>query len=243
MSAGKIFELIPKVMAEIGAIEKTRNNTQGQGYKFRGIDDVYAAVHAPFSKYGIFVAPEVLEHQREERVSKSGGTLIYSILKIKFSFYAEDGSFFPVVTMGEAMDSGDKSCNKAMSVALKYAVIQVFSIPTIEDKDPENHSPDPQPKTAPMVAAYFNTDTHNQSRPISTEMPHASSQRPRTSNGPTEPQIKRLWAIARQSNWTSDDVKAYSTKEFKIESSKDLSKAQYDKLCGWIESNPRSTAP
>ena len=33
------------------------------------------------------------------------------------------------VTFGEAMDSGDKATNKAMSVALKYLLIQTFQIP------------------------------------------------------------------------------------------------------------------
>jgi hypothetical protein len=44
------------------------------------------------------------------------------------------------------MDSGDKATNKAMSVAHKYALIQVFAIPTADDKDPENESPQPAPK-------------------------------------------------------------------------------------------------
>jgi hypothetical protein len=44
------------------------------------------------------------------------------------------------VVIGEGMDSGDKASNKAMAVAHKYAIIQVFAIPTEDDKDPENDS-------------------------------------------------------------------------------------------------------
>ena len=36
------------------------------------------------------------------------------------------------------MDSGDKAANKAMSAAHKYALLQVFCIPTEEPKDSEN---------------------------------------------------------------------------------------------------------
>jgi hypothetical protein len=57
-----------------------------------------------------------------------------------------DGSSIEVVTVGEAMDSGDKSCNKAMSTAQKYAIFQVFAIPTEELKDSDDDSPDPLPK-------------------------------------------------------------------------------------------------
>jgi hypothetical protein len=143
----KILNLIPKIMGEVGAIEKKRtNSTQGQGYKFRGIDDVYAALQPLLSQHGVFYAPEVLEQTREERQSKSGGQLLYTILKIKFTFFADDGSSVPVVTIGEAMDSGDKSANKAMSVALKYALLQVFCIPTEEPKDTENETHEVAPK-------------------------------------------------------------------------------------------------
>ncbi len=44
------------------------------------------------------------------------------------------------------MDSGDKASNKAMSVAHKYAFLQVFCIPTKDDKDPEVDTPQVQPK-------------------------------------------------------------------------------------------------
>ena len=40
-----------------------------------------------------------------------------------------------VKTFGEAMDSGDKATNKAMSAAYKYACFKAFSIPTEGDND------------------------------------------------------------------------------------------------------------
>lgn len=154
MTTGKIYSLIPKIMNEVGAIEKTRRNQQ-QGYAFRGIDDVYSAFQGPLAKHGVFVAPEVLSEAREERQTKAGGTMIYTVLRMKFRFYAEDGSFVECVTVGEAMDSGDKSSNKAMSTAMKYAMYQLFCIPTYEDNDTENQSPDvaPRPPVQPQATA------------------------------------------------------------------------------------------
>lgn len=141
-----IHEKIPAVMSEIDAIGKNRKNTQGSGYNFRGIDDVYNELHSILSKHKVFTVPEVLEERTEERVSKSGGNLIYRILRIKYTFFAEDGSCVIASVIGEAMDSGDKAANKSMSVAHKYCLLQVFAIPTEEDKDPENESPAPLPK-------------------------------------------------------------------------------------------------
>jgi hypothetical protein len=47
------------------------------------------------------------------------------------------------------MDSGDKSSNKAMSVAHKYALLQAFCIPTkdIDDPDAETHEVAPKKQT------------------------------------------------------------------------------------------------
>jgi hypothetical protein len=139
-----IYTLIPKVMDEIGAIGKDRKNIQ-QNYQFRGIDDLYNAVHSALARHGVFCVPTVIDQKREERPSKSGGVLIYTVLTIKYTFYAPDGSFFDAVVIGEGMDSGDKSGNKAMSGAQKYALLQVFCIPTEEPKDSENESPEVKP--------------------------------------------------------------------------------------------------
>lgn len=149
----KIYKLIPAIMGDIGAIEKTRSNTQ-QNYKFRGIDDVYSALQPLLVKYGVFYIPKVLARESIERQSKSGTALIYTTVTMSFTFVTDDQSFIEVVTVGEAMDSGDKSSNKAMSMALKTAAIQLFCIPTQEDMDTENHSPEvlprgPMPSTPP----------------------------------------------------------------------------------------------
>jgi ERF superfamily len=138
---GKIYKAIPKIMEEIGAIGKGRKNVQ-QNYAFRGIDDIYNAAQSALIKEGVFCVPEVLDMRREQLPSKSGGTLLYTVLTIKYTFFADDGSSVSTVVTGEGMDSGDKSCNKAMSGGQKYAFFQVFCIPTEEPKDSENETPE-----------------------------------------------------------------------------------------------------
>lgn len=132
-----IYKKIPAVMADIGSISKDKRN-KAQGYSFRGIDDVYNEIHDVLTKHKVFTIPQVIATHHEERKSKSGGVLIYRIYTIKYTFYAEDGSHVEAVVVGEGMDSGDKAGNKALSVAHKYALIQVFAIPTEEPKDPEH---------------------------------------------------------------------------------------------------------
>lgn len=152
-----IFETIAAVMAEIGSIGKDSRN-QKQNFMYRGIDAVMNALSPALIKYKLFVVPEVLNQRREERQSASGGNLIYSICTIKYTFYAEDGSFVSATVVGEGMDSGDKATNKAMSVAFKYACFQVFCIPTEEMQDPDAETPPPSKPAKPTLEAkYVNT--------------------------------------------------------------------------------------
>lgn len=131
-----IYESINAIMQEVPAIGKNQTNKQ-QGFKFRGIDAVMNTLQPLLAKHKVFVVPQVLEQTREERQSSKGGNLLYSILKIKYTFYAEDGTFVEAITTGEGMDSGDKASNKAMAIAMKYAMFQVFCIPTEDDPDAE----------------------------------------------------------------------------------------------------------
>ena len=146
--AEQIYKLIGDAMREIRAVGKDSVN-QTQGFKYRGIDAVMNALNPVMSKLGLFIVPEVLEQTREERESvnvyngKEKKTLLkYSILKIKYTLFAPDGSNVSCVVIGEGMDSGDKASNKAMAVGLKYACFQVFMIPTEEmaQDDPDKES-------------------------------------------------------------------------------------------------------
>lgn len=142
---GLIYQKIPAIMREVGAVGKNKKN-QGQGYNFRGIDDMYNALHEHLSNAGVFATPRVIKREREERTTGKGGLLIYTILDVEHIFYAEDGSNISVITTGEAMDSGDKSSNKAMSAAFKYALMELFCIPTEEKLDTEYSNPEPAPR-------------------------------------------------------------------------------------------------
>ena len=146
-----IYEAISRCMEEIGAVGKDAVNKQ-QGFKYRGIDAVMNAINPALVRNHVFIVPEVLDQQRQERTTNKGAVLIYSICRIKYTFYAEDGSYIEAVTVGEGMDSGDKATNKAMAIAFKYACFQVFCIPTEEMKDPDEETPDPvKPQFTPAT--------------------------------------------------------------------------------------------
>lgn len=136
----QIYKSIAAIMREVGAIGKDRKNEQ-QRFKFRSIDDIYNRLQPLLAKHGVFSAPQVLEMEHETGKTAKGGTMFHLWCRVQYTFFAEDGSSVEVVTIGESMDSGDKSGNKAMAAAHKYALSQVFSIP-YEDMDPDEFTPE-----------------------------------------------------------------------------------------------------
>ena len=139
----KVYKAINAVQSALSkaGISKDRTNTQGSGYKFRGIDDVYNAISPLLAEHGLCILPRVLARECVERQSKNGGALFYVTVEAEFDFVsAEDGSKHTIKTFGEAMDSSDKATNKAMSAAYKYAAFQAFAIPTEGDNDADLHT-------------------------------------------------------------------------------------------------------
>ncbi|TCD25014.1 single-stranded DNA-binding protein [Lelliottia amnigena] len=150
MENKKVYAAISGVasaLAEQG-ISKERKQGSQVTYAFRGIDDIYNALAPQLVKHKLLILPRYTERTSVERTSKNGGALFYITVRGDFDFVStEDGSVHTVTTYGEAMDSGDKATNKAMSIAFKYAAFQAFCIPTEEtaiDADAEMHQVAPQ---------------------------------------------------------------------------------------------------
>ena len=149
----KIYEKIAAITADLSkiGISKDSKNSQ-QGYAFRGIDQVYGALSPLLAKHGLCILPRVTDRQVTERQNRNGGTLFYTTLTVEFDFVAaEDGSKHTIVTVGEAMDSGDKSSNKAMSAAYKYAAFMTFCVPTEGDNDADASTHEVKPNQSRKI--------------------------------------------------------------------------------------------
>lgn len=137
MSAPAVYAAIAactKSLSRTG-IEKNRQNQQ-QGFAFRGIDDVYNALSGVLAEHQLCIIPRVVRREVTERQTQRGGVLFYVVVEVEFDLVcAVDGSTHMARFCGEAMDSGDKATNKAMSAAYKYMALQLFCIPTEADND------------------------------------------------------------------------------------------------------------
>lgn len=139
-----VYEAIAAIQGELAAIgiSKDQRNTK-QNYNFRGIDDVYAALSPLLTKHNLCIIPRAVERTITEKPSKSGGTLFFVAVKVKYDLVcADDSSKHTAIMYGEAMDTGDKATNKAMSAAYKYLCFQLFCIPTEGDNDADASTPE-----------------------------------------------------------------------------------------------------
>ena len=217
----KIYAAMSGVMAEIGAIAKAGEN-RAQGFKFRGIDDVYNAVHGAMIKHQVFCIPRVLTRTETIGETKQGSKSFRVILEMEFDFATIDGSIVTVGPIfGEAMDTSDKATNKANSACHKYAFLMTFAIPTRDLEDADHDSPE---EIGPFMQRL---------RPA---IPPPS---PSTTGGLTDAQIKRIFAIGRGKNWTDETLhKLLSTvSKGTVKSLKDLTKSQYEKFVTEIQTS------
>src|SRR5213595_2123964 len=138
-----IYQLMALVMRDVRNLGKEGFNDH-QKYKFRGVDGAIGALAQPLRDHGVFMTPEVLDSETEVR-----GKMNAIRMRVAFHFYGPAGDKVTAITMGEASDTADKASNKAMSAALKYALIHTFMIPVDEGSLDDGDRDHPVGQTSP----------------------------------------------------------------------------------------------
>jgi len=190
-TAKNIYTLLPEAIGAIAAVGKTEKNT-AQNYAFRGIDNIMNEVKPAFAKLGITVTPELLKLTREDRKTPNDKPVISSIVEVRYTFFAPDGSSISVVTPGEGFDSGDKSVNKAMTSAFKNALVQTLCIATHDQPDSEFESPEVSEKVLPKHV--FNKVNYNTGE---------------VTGIVTQADMKELTLFAKKHDWDSTRLQDY----------------------------------
>ena len=215
MENALIYERMAAIFAEAPVIGKDQTN-RDQGFKFRGIDDVYNTLRSVMAKNNVFTTSEIIESRRYEGQTKNGTAFVDSELVIRWRFYTLDGSAVASESVGVGRDYADKYASKAMAIAHKYALVQVFCIPTHE---PGN---DPDEETIPGSATHRKPDSERQKQQDS----H------RTYKQPSEKQAQLIEKLIMDKCFTDDDRKYY--RNVVVEGNRDWS-AMIDFLKAEIE--------
>lgn len=155
----EVYKSIVAITGELATQGISKDNTnKQQGFKYRGIDQVYGALSHLLAKHNLCILPRITNKEVVERTSSNGNALFYTTVEAHFdAVSAVDGSKHTVISYGEAMDSGDKSIGKAMSYAYKAMAFMLFAIPTEGDNDPDANTHEVKSKASTSAPAKTST--------------------------------------------------------------------------------------
>lgn len=130
MNTKNIYQRINQVMQEVDSVQREKKKVNGQ-YTFVSHDAVSAALHKPMVNAGIAMIPTIAE------LSQDGNR---TVAKMDISFVNIDQPEDRVVVnyMGYGIDQSDKGIGKAVSYAVKYALLKVFCLETGDDVEKDS---------------------------------------------------------------------------------------------------------
>lgn len=230
-STAKLAEALAKAQGEIKAPLKRRKvdftNKTGVRVKYNYADlaDVIECIREPLAKNGLSITHQ-LEYLDSGRGAWYGLTtrLNHASGEYLTCWYPLPD---PVDKEIKAQEFGS-----ALTYARRYSLSSLLGIASEEDDDAEEAAPagnvsQPRPATsAPKPAPIPSPRTAAAQGGVGPQ---------HSAGGVTEPQLKRLFTIATASKWTHEQVKLYIEARWKISSSKELTRSQYDDLVSTIE--------
>lgn len=184
--AGKVYrtvhERIVQAMRAVSYVSKDGFNQQ-QNYPFRGIDGVINALGPALREAGVFPTSEVLEIKYRDALTTLNKATREVTVRVAYTFHGADGDSITTVSVGESLDQSDKGTAKAMSVAMRVALLQMFALPTQEpttDHDGQFHQRGGQPQMSDFERrtglGLLAIPTAEQRESLSTLMPAAFRQ-------------------------------------------------------------------
>lgn len=142
-----VIAALARVMGDLPGIGRTEHSEQG--YDYRGIESITRHAQSLFARYGIVFVPRVVSRTTRE-LSINNRPWTEEQMEIVYRVYGPGGvddfiEVGPLIGLGR--DNSDKGCNKSMTQAYKYALIQTLCIGDAkDDADREQaHEADPVP--------------------------------------------------------------------------------------------------
>lgn len=127
-----------RVRREIRAIAKGElYNAPGSAkFNFRGVDTVVNVFGPVTLKHGVNVMSSKVEATYGEKATAKGGKMRECSVLVTWTVMGPKGDTLTLQTMGEALDTADKSTTKAQSVALRTLLLGFGLTPT-HDTEPD----------------------------------------------------------------------------------------------------------
>ena len=145
--AKHIIEAIHQVMARVSGVGKTGFNSHHR-YNFSSESDILEAVRPAMISQGLILYPSDVATISTQEIGKN----VRRELAITYTIMHTSGEQLLMTVRAEGMDSQDKASPKAMTMGLKYAMIQLFNLP--RGIDPDDHRNQDNAQKRPKEPAY-----------------------------------------------------------------------------------------
>jgi hypothetical protein len=129
-----------RVMADVQGIRKDSVGDltgRGKPVNFRGVDATMNAFGAAQRRHGVIVRPVAVAPSYRDATTSKGNKMREATVIVTYEITGPVGDSLTCVSVGEALDTGDKATAKAMSVALRTLLLQVGMVPTEMPRDPD----------------------------------------------------------------------------------------------------------
>lgn len=138
-----IYQRVNKVMQAVEYVQKDASvSTGGGSYRAVTHDMVLAVLRKAMVEHGIVTVPRLLGHEmlhlRGANPKENGQYsqhLYQATFAVRFVNIENPDDFIEATVQAHANDSGDKAPGKAMSYAVKYAMLKVFGLETGENEE------------------------------------------------------------------------------------------------------------
>lgn len=129
-----IHEAMLAIYGAVGYVQKQKSDQLR--YTFASETGFIQELRPAMIEHGVTISVSKMDELTQETYStKNGALMMRSTIHAVVTFRHVSGSSITVEAYGEGSDSGDKSVNKAMTDAYKYALRQTFMIETGDDPD------------------------------------------------------------------------------------------------------------
>ena len=153
--AENVHQRLAKAMRAVSYVQRERK--QGMNYTITSHDAVTAKVRPALLEAGIVYYPVRCDHLHN-------GNRAECSMTVRFVNVDEPTDFFDVPSFGYGIDPQDKGPGKAMSYAVKYALLKALGLETGDDPEVDSidHTPDERAAKPPAAPAPKPRDVANE---------------------------------------------------------------------------------
>ena len=137
MTDKKLVNKLAEITQEVKRIPKTGWNDY-HNYAYATESDIKQVIREELSKRNLVLFSDIVSHDEKEVTTAKGKTEYKTTIEVIYTIEDGDtGETRMFKGVGTGQDAGDKGIYKAQTGALKYALTNLFQVPTGQDPEAE----------------------------------------------------------------------------------------------------------